>query len=137
MYTVFLSVQGLCENAKESHIKVIKTCVVSTISTFFVIRVTKKVQSFTVLPSFLNNLFEDLLCKAFGHELLQVKGDQANGADSFVNLVCHLESLQLTKIYKTYKAFLSRMFYQIDNLKNYKAEVFLSEEGLALDTSAF
>ena len=29
------------------------------------------------------------------------------------------------------------MFYQIDNLKNYKAEVFLSEEGLALDTSAF
>ena len=63
MYTVFLSAQGLCENAKESHIKVIKTCVVSTISTFLVIRVTKKVQSFTVLPSFLNNLFEDLLCR--------------------------------------------------------------------------
>ena len=63
MYTVFLSVQGLCENAKESHIKVIKTCVVSTISTFFVIRITKKVQSFTVFPSFLNNLFEDLLCR--------------------------------------------------------------------------
>lgn len=63
MYTVFLSAQGLCENAKESHIKVIKTCVVSTISTFLVIRVTKKVQSFTLLPSFLNNLFEDLLCR--------------------------------------------------------------------------
>ena len=63
MYTVFLSAQGLCENAKESHIKVIKTCVVSTISTLFVIRITKKVQSFTVLPSFLNNLFEDLLCR--------------------------------------------------------------------------
>ena len=29
------------------------------------------------------------------------------------------------------------MFYKIDNLKNYKAEIFLSEEGLALDTSAF
>ena len=63
MYTVFLSVQGLCKNAKESYIKVIKTYVVSTISTLFVIRVTKKVQSFTVLPSFLNNLFEDLLCR--------------------------------------------------------------------------
>ena len=63
MYTAFLSVQGLCEKAKESHIKVIKTCVVSTISTFFVIRITKKVQSFTVLSSFLNNLFEDLLCR--------------------------------------------------------------------------
>ena len=63
MYTVFLSAQGLCENAKESHIKVIKTCVVSTISTFLVIRITKKVQSFTLLPSFLNNLFEDLLCR--------------------------------------------------------------------------
>ena len=63
MYTVFLSAQGLCENAKESHIKVIKTCVVSPISTFLVIRVTKKVQSFTLLPSFLNNLFEDLLCR--------------------------------------------------------------------------
>lgn len=74
---------------------------------------------------------------AFGHELLYVKGDQASGADSFVNLVRHLESLQLTNIYKTNQAFLSRMFYQIDNLKNYKAEVFLSEEGLALDTSAF